>query len=347
MAETGLYCAAGVSPVVMWFAFVLVVVLAFIEGHDEDKWLTCLYIRLPSTLFPPPGDMAVVIQYGHWLLQWCTAFACYALGGGAPRLQSLANTLLPFTIPTIPSGGGGGGGDAELIWLDGVAYVRYLALFLTFIPALALQSICCRCKYRQPIINGLILGLCMYLLEWRALALILLQEYCLKHGVTFLGGTYIQKTLAARDISTGPRSTDFFRRHTEARGATAMGLALCALAGAIFIFGPTWSLVKGLVYHQFFQALSYIVLFTLETFMQHAQKIPRPPMTTTTSRNNTSTGGGNNGIANASGGGGGVNGGGGGGGGSGGLFDGKYTMLMATRALLVWSLLGFTFLCLF
>ena len=345
-------CVAGLAPQLAWVALVLVVALAFVEGHDEDKWLVWGQVRLcPASTTPSPPSSAataaaaaaaattmsgpalpssstaaasswsppttpssasslapiqlsIPLPAGHMLLEFCTAWACYALGGGRGRLR-LGRTVKWWQV--LPLRG-----------LGGAVLVRYGALGLSLIPALAIQSIAPRCKFQKPVLQGLVLGLCMYMVEWRALAGSILLEAFLSHGFGYLFGEHFIQTFRARAVPVGPRYTEFLRRHSEQRGAPYLGVLLFGFAAGMLFWGARWALVQGLVLQNLLQSVAYTCLILLDRFMQRAQRVPRPPNWSAVRLQQQQQ-----------------------------QNPHHYALLMASRALLVTSLVGMTLLAFF
>ncbi|EWM28023.1 tnf receptor-associated factor 4 [Nannochloropsis gaditana] len=203
-----------------------------------------------------PLVLSVPIRYGEWLLQLATAWACYAFGGGRARAD--------FS-------------DASFPYLSSFISVRYIALFLSLIPAMAVQTLTHRCKLEKPIVQGMVMGVCMYWVEWRALAGSLLLEEFLHYGLIYACGQWLLVDSAEREGSV--RWDAYVRRCIEEPGARFRGILLLTLATIMLLVGQSWALVKGIFFRTTGTMVSFMFRMILGRFMKQTYQMPRPPAT--------------------------------------------------------------------
>lgn len=155
--------------------------------------------------------------------------------------------------------------------------MRYGSLFLSLIPATALQMVAPRCKLEKPVVQGIVLGLCMYLVEWRALAASIILESFLNRAFFYICGSVILEALAEG-------RTRLMKRYTDRPGAKLRGVGFLCLALGMLSIGRSWELMKGIAFRTVGTSIAYIFRVALARFMEKAQNMPRPPVNAATAR---------------------------------------------------------------
>jgi hypothetical protein len=153
----------------------------------------------------------------------------------------------------------------------------------------------------------------MYLVEWRALAASIIIESFLNHALIYMCGPLILEAVGEGRIR-------LVKRYTDRPGAKIRGVGFLCLALGMLSIGRSWELLKGIAFRTVGTSIAYIVRIAVGKFMEKAQHMPRPPVNAAAAR-----------VLEQQ---------------LGRPFPGQY-LLMATRTLLVSSVLGMTLLALY
>jgi len=116
----------------------------------------------------------------------------------------------------------------------------------------------------------------MYLVEWRALAASIILEMFLNHALIYLWGNVIMEAVG--------EGRTRLRRYTDQPGAKIRGMFFVCLALGMLSIGRSWELMKGIVFRTVGTSMAYVSRIMLARFMERAQRMPRPPVNAAAAR---------------------------------------------------------------